>query len=79
MICSDTVESVCELKEDPSANVRSGADFPVVVSNKNQSEFSDMPDETDEKMQEDIDDLELIRLVKERKDEPLVEIGLDRY
>ena len=32
-----------------------------------------------EKMLEYIDDQELIRLVQERKDEPLVDVDLDRY
>ena len=79
IIYTDTTASISELKKNPSATVRSGAGFPVAILNRNKPEFYCVPQELYEKMLEYIDDQELIRLVQERKDEPLVDVDLDRY
>ena len=51
----------------------------MAILNRNKPEFYCVPQELYEKMLEYIDDQELIRLVQERKDEPLVDVDLDRY
>ena len=78
-IYADTTASISELKKNPSATVRSGAGFPVAVLNRNKPEFYCIPSELYERMLEYIDDNELISLVKERQNEPLVDIDLEKF
>lgn len=79
IILSNTSASVSELKKNPMATVSAGAGFPVAILNRNQPAFYCIPAALYEKMLEALDDNELVRLVKERADQELVDIDLDKY
>lgn len=79
IILSHTSASVSELKKNPMATVNAGAGFPVAILNRNQPAFYCIPAALYEKMLETLDDNELIRLVKERADQELIDIDLDKY
>lgn len=79
IILSNTTASVSELKKNPMATVNAGAGFPVAILNRNQPAFYCVPAAIYEKMLELIDDHELIRLVKERADQELIDVDLDKY
>lgn len=79
IILSNTSASVSELKKNPMATVNAGAGFPVAILNRNQPAFYCIPAALYEKMLETLDDNELIRLVKERADQELIDIDLDKY
>jgi len=79
IILSNTTASVSELKKNPMATVNAGDGFPVAILNRNQPAFYCIPAELYERMLDVIDDQELVKLVKERQHEELVDINLDLY
>ena len=79
VILSDTSASVSELKKNPMATVNAGAGYPVAILNRNQPAFYCVPAELYERMLDLLDDQELCRLVKERENQLLIEVDLDKY
>ncbi len=79
VILSDTSASVSELKKNPMATVNAGAGYPVAILNRNQPAFYCVPAELYERMLDLLDDQELCRLVKERENQQLIEIDLDKH
>lgn len=79
IILSDTSASVSELKKNPMETVRAGDGFPVAILNRNQPAFYCVPAELFEKMLDAMDDQELVKLVSERSNQPLVDIDLESY
>ncbi|WP_334472548.1 type II toxin-antitoxin system Phd/YefM family antitoxin [Arsenophonus sp. PmNCSU2021_1] len=78
-ILSTTTASITELKTNPMATVNSGDGYPVAILNRNQPAFYCIPAELYEQMLEFIDDQELANLVKERAEQTLHDVNLDRY
>lgn len=79
LILSDISASVSELKKNPMATVSAGAGYPVAILNRNQPAFYCVPAELYERILDVLDDGELARLVKERQNQPLIEVELDAY
>ncbi|MBN3196870.1 type II toxin-antitoxin system Phd/YefM family antitoxin [Pectobacterium versatile] len=79
IILSDTSASVSELKKNPMATVNAGDGLPVAILNRNQPAFYCIPADLYEKMLDALDDQELVKLVGERKNQPLVEVDLDSF
>ncbi|WP_435954803.1 type II toxin-antitoxin system Phd/YefM family antitoxin [Dryocola sp. BD626] len=79
VILSDMSASVSELKKNPMATVNAGEGLPVAILNRNQPAFYCVPAALYEQMMDALDDLELVNLVKERQNQPLVDIDLDEY
>ncbi|SMG18117.1 type II toxin-antitoxin system Phd/YefM family antitoxin [Cedecea sp. NFIX57] len=79
IILSDTSASVSELKKNPMATVNAGDGFPVAILNRNQPAFYCVPAELYEKMLDALDDQELVKLVNERNNQPLIDVDLDSY
>ncbi|GKX55018.1 plasmid stabilization protein [Leminorella grimontii] len=61
------------------ATVNAGAGYPVAILNRNQPAFYCVPAELYERILDALDDGELARLVKERQNQPLIEVDLDSY
>ncbi|MEB7891726.1 type II toxin-antitoxin system Phd/YefM family antitoxin [Hafnia alvei] len=78
-ILSTTTASITELKTNPMATVNSGDGYPVAILNRNQPAFYCVPAKLYEQMLEFIDDQELANLVKERSEQALHDVNLDRY
>ncbi|MBL0906991.1 type II toxin-antitoxin system Phd/YefM family antitoxin [Pectobacterium carotovorum] len=79
VILSDTSASVSELKKNPMATVNAGDGLPVAILNRNQPAFYCIPADLYEKMLDALDDQELVKLIGERKNQPLVDVDLDSF
>lgn len=76
-ILADTAASISELKANPMKVVASGEGMPVAVLNRNEPAFYCVPAAAYEAMLELIDDIELLKIVKQRENEPSVKVSLD--
>ena len=79
IILRDTTASVSELKKNPMATVSAGDGFPVAILNRNQPAFYCVPAELYEKMLDALDDQQLVKLVHDRSQQPLVDVDLDSF
>ena len=79
IILSDTSASVSELKKNPMSTVSAGDGLPVAILNRNQPVFYCVPAELYEKMLDALDVQELVKLVSERSNQPLIDVDLDSY
>ena len=69
--------SISELKKNPMAVVEQGEGFPVAVLNRNQPAFYCVPAAAYERLMEKLEDLELAQLVRERENQPEVDVSWD--
>jgi antitoxin StbD len=69
--------SITDLKKNPSAIIAEAEGAPVAVLNHNRPSAYLVPADTFEAMLEKIDDLEIAKIVKERKLEKTVKISLN--
>lgn len=76
-ILAEVAASVSELKANPMKVVASGHGMPVVVLNRNEPAFYCVPAAAYEAMMELIDDIELLRIIKEREGEESIPVSLD--
>lgn len=76
-IFTEIAASISELKANPMKVVASGNGMPIAVLNRNEPAFYCVPAAAYEAMMELLDDVELLKLVKERIDEPAVRVTLD--
>jgi antitoxin StbD len=76
-ILADTAASISELKANPMKVVASGEGMPVAVLNRNEPAFYCVPAAAYEAMMELIDDIELLKIVKQRESEPSMRVSLD--
>jgi antitoxin StbD len=76
-LLTEVAASISELKANPMRVVSSGQGMPIAVLNRNEPAFYCVPAAAYEAMMELIDDVELLKIVKERLDEPAVKVTLD--
>lgn len=76
-ILADNSTSISELKKNPMAVVEQGDGFPVAVLNRNQPVFYCVPADAYEIMMDKLEDIELAVLVKERENQPEIEVSLN--
>lgn len=76
-ILTETAVSISELKANPMKVVASGQGMPVVVLNHNVPAFYCVPATTYEAMMDLLDDLELIKLAEQRKQEASITVSLN--
>ena len=69
--------SVTDLKKDPMGTYRESGGDPMVILNRNEPAFYILSPERYELMLEIIDDVELARLVNERRGNPTVKVDID--
>lgn len=69
--------SISELKRNPSAIIEEAGGEPVAVLNHNKPAAYLVPAAAWEALVEYLDDLELAKLIEERKGEPTVKVRLD--
>ncbi len=69
--------SISELKKNPSRIIAQSEGAPVVILNHNKPSAYLVPAAVFEALIDHLDDLELVRLVKERAGEPSFEVSLD--
>ncbi|MDD5033309.1 MAG: type II toxin-antitoxin system Phd/YefM family antitoxin [Methylococcaceae bacterium] len=76
-VLTEIAASISELKANPMKVVSSGNGMPIAVLNRNEPAFYCVPAATYEAMMELLDDIELLKLVKERQDEESIGISID--
>jgi antitoxin StbD len=76
-ILADNSTSISELKKNPMAVVEQADGFPVAVLNRNQPAFYCIPADAYELLMDKLEDVELARIVDERKDQPEIEVDID--
>lgn len=76
-ILTEIAASISELKANPMKVVASGDGMPIAVLNHNEPVFYCVPTAAYEAMMELLDDIELLKIVKERMDEPGIKVSLD--
>ena len=76
-VLTEITASISELKANPMKVVASGEGMPIVVLNRNQPAFYCVPAPAYEAMIELIDDMELLKIVKDRLSEESVKVSLD--
>ena len=76
-VLTEVAASISELKANPMKVVSSEQGMPIAVLNRNEPAFYCVPAAAYEAMMELIDDVELLKIVKERLDEPAVKVKLD--
>ena len=69
--------SISELKRNPSALIDQAEGEPIVVLNHNRPAAYLIPAETYEWMMEQLDDMELVRIAKDRLKDKDQAIGID--
>jgi len=68
--------SITDLKKNPSAIIKEAEGAPVAILNHNRPSAYIVPADTFEAMLEKLDDLEIARIVKERKKEKTIRVAL---
>lgn len=76
-IFTDMAASISELKANPMKVVASGEGMPVAILNRNEPAFYCVPSAAYEAMMDLIDDIELLKIVKDRQHELSVKVDLD--
>ncbi len=76
-VLTEIVASISELKANPMKVVASGDGMPVAVLNRNQPAFYCVPAAAYQAMMELIDDMALLKMVKERQNEESIAVSLD--
>ncbi len=76
-ILADNSTSISELKKNPMAVVEQADGFPVAVLNRNQPAFYCVPADAYELLMDKLEDVELARIVNDRKDQPEVEVNIN--
>lgn len=76
-LLTETAASISELKANPMKVMASGNGMPVVVLNRNEPAFYCVPANAYEAMMSMLDDLELLKLVKQRQNEKSIKVSLD--
>jgi antitoxin StbD len=69
--------SITDLKKNPSSIIEEAEGAPVAVLNHNRPSAYLVPAETFEAMLEKLDDLEIAKIVKERKKEKTIKVSLN--
>jgi len=69
--------SITDLKKNHSAIIREAEGAPVAILNHNRPSAYIVPADTFEAMLEKLDDLEIARIVKERKKEKTIRVPLN--
>ena len=76
-VLTEIVASISELKANPMKVVASGNGMPIAVLNRNEPAFYCVPAPAYEAMMELLDDIELLKIVKDRQHEESIRVSID--
>ncbi|MDG1733876.1 MAG: type II toxin-antitoxin system Phd/YefM family antitoxin [Thalassotalea sp.] len=76
-ILTEIAASITELKSNPMKVVSSAHGDPIAVLNRNEPAFYCIPAKAYELLMERLEDLELLALVEERRNEPSIAVSID--
>lgn len=76
-ILADSSTSISELKKNPMAVVEQGDGFPVAVLNRNQPVFYCVPADAYELLMDKLEDIELAKIVEDRKVQKEIKVDIN--
>jgi antitoxin StbD len=76
-ILSDVSAGISELKKNPMAVMEQGEGAPVAILNRNEPVFYTVPAAAYEALMDKIEDFELAAIIRERLDDPEIEVTLN--
>lgn len=76
-ILSDACISISDLKKNPSAAIAAAEGFPLAILNRNKPAAYLVPAKAWEAIMDQLDDIELVRIARERWDEPSIPININ--
>ncbi len=76
-VLTEIAASISELKANPMKVVASGNGMPIAVLNRNEPAFYCVPAPAYEAMMELLDDIELLKIVKDRQHEESIRVSID--
>ncbi len=77
LILTDAAISISELKKNPSAAIAAAEGYPIAILNRNRPAAYLVPAKAWEAIMDRLDDIELVRIVRERWDDTEVEVSLE--
>lgn len=69
--------SISELKKNPSAAIEAAEGFPIAILNRNTPAAYLVPAKAWEAILDRLDDMELVRIVKEREGQEEIAVSID--
>jgi antitoxin StbD len=76
-ILADAAISISELKKNPSAAIEAAEGFPIAILNRNTPAAYLVPAKAWEAILDRLDDMELVRIVKEREGQEEIAVSID--
>lgn len=76
LVLTNTVASITELKNNPMATVNAAGGEPIAILNRNEPAFYCVPPHIYEYLMELADDIELAKIVEQRKTEKSYPVDL---
>ena len=76
-VLTEIAASISELKANPMKVVASGNGMPIAVLNHNEPAFYCVPAKAYEAMMDLLDDIELVKVIKERQSEESIQVSID--
>ena len=77
LILADVSAGISELKKNPMAVVKQGDGAPVAILNRNEPVFYAVPAEAYELLMNKLEDIELAAIVRERENQPEIEVDIN--
>ena len=77
LILADAGISISELKKNPSAAIAAAEGFPLAILNRNKPAAYLVPAKAWEAIMDRLDDIELVRISRERWDQPSIPVDID--
>ena len=76
-VLTEIAASISELKANPMKVVASGNGMPIAVLNHNEPAFYCVPAKAYEAMMDLLDDIELVKVIRERQSEESIQVSID--
>ncbi len=76
-ILADAGISISDLKKNPMAAIAAADGFPLAILNRNKPAAYLVPAKAWEAIMEQLDDVELVRIARERWDQPSIRVDID--
>ena len=77
LILTNHIASISELKASPMGTLNSAGGETVAILNRNQPAFYAVPAEVYERLMEELENVEISRMVRERASQKSVKVTLD--
>lgn len=76
-IYADISAGISDLKKNPMSVIAQGEGFPVAILNRNEPVFYAVPAKAYELLMDKLEDVELAEIIRQRANEPLIEVSID--